>query len=134
LYVKRVTRYGYPGAIAACGLSRRPAGKGERHRRALGLQTAQGISLTEAWYWDLNDDSRAWTKRWQAERPGKIPTSDQAGVYSAVLHHLKTVEALKSDADGRAVAAKNCRRKTGCSARGRCASTGARCIRCICSR
>jgi branched-chain amino acid transport system substrate-binding protein len=73
---------------------------------ALGLQTAQGISLTEAWYWDLNDDSRAWTKRWQVERPGKFPTSDHAGVYSAVLHYLKAVEALKSDADGRAVAAK----------------------------
>jgi branched-chain amino acid transport system substrate-binding protein len=74
--------------------------------KALGLETAQGISLTEGWYWDLNDDSRAWTKRWQAERPGKIPTSDHAGVYSAVLHYLKAVEALKSDADGRAVVAK----------------------------
>jgi branched-chain amino acid transport system substrate-binding protein len=73
---------------------------------ALGLPTAQGISLTEAWYWDLNDDSRAWTKRWQAERPGKIPTSDHAGVYSAVLHYLKAVEALKSDADGRVVVTK----------------------------
>jgi branched-chain amino acid transport system substrate-binding protein len=74
--------------------------------KALGLETAQGISLTEGWYWDLNDDSRAWTKRWQAERPGKIPTSDHAGVYSSVLHYLKAVEALKSDADGRAVVAK----------------------------
>jgi branched-chain amino acid transport system substrate-binding protein len=73
---------------------------------ALGLPTAQGLTLTEAWYWDLNDDSRAWTKRWQAERSGKIPTSDHAGVYSAVLHYLKAVEALKSDADGRAVVAK----------------------------
>jgi branched-chain amino acid transport system substrate-binding protein len=73
---------------------------------ALGLEIAQGISLTEAWYWDLNDDSRGWTKRWQAERPGKIPTSDHAGVYSAVLHYLKAVEALKSDADGKAVVAK----------------------------
>jgi branched-chain amino acid transport system substrate-binding protein len=73
---------------------------------ALGLPTAQGIMLTEAWYWDLNDDSRAWTKRWQAERPGKIPTSEHAGVYSSVLHYLKAVEALKSDADGRAVVAK----------------------------
>jgi branched-chain amino acid transport system substrate-binding protein len=73
---------------------------------ALGLPTAQGITLTEGWYWDLNDDSRAWTKRWQAERPGKIPTSDHAGVYSSVLHYLKAVEALKSDADGRTVVAK----------------------------
>jgi branched-chain amino acid transport system substrate-binding protein len=73
---------------------------------SLGLPTAQGISLTESWYWDLNDDSRAWTKRWQVERPGKIPTSVHAGVYSSVLHYLKAVEALKSDADGGAVVAK----------------------------
>jgi branched-chain amino acid transport system substrate-binding protein len=73
---------------------------------ALGLPTAQGIVLTEAWYWDLNDASRAWAKRWQVERPGKIPTSDHAGVYSAVLHYLKAVASLKSDADGRAVAAR----------------------------
>jgi branched-chain amino acid transport system substrate-binding protein len=73
---------------------------------ALGLPTTQGVALTEAWYWDMNDSSRAWTKRWQAERPGKVPTSAQAGVYSAVMHYLKTVEALKSDSDGRAVAAK----------------------------
>ena len=73
---------------------------------ALGLPTTQGVVLTEAWYWDMNDSSRAWTKRWQVERPGKVPTSAQAGVYSAVTHYLKTVEALKSDSDGRAVAAK----------------------------
>jgi len=73
---------------------------------ALGLPTAQGLVLTEAWYWDMNDANRAWTKRWQVERPGKIPTSNHAGVYSAVLHYLKAVEALKSDAGGRAVAAK----------------------------
>jgi len=73
---------------------------------ALGLPIAQGLVLTEAWYWDMNDDSRTWTKRWQAERPGKIPTENHAGIYSAVMHYLKAVEALKSDADGRAVAAK----------------------------
>src|SRR5215472_10090488 len=73
---------------------------------ALGLPTAQGLVLTEAWYWDMNDANRAFSKRWQVERPGKIPTSNHAGVYSAVLHYLKAVEALKSDADGRAVAAK----------------------------
>ena len=73
---------------------------------ALGLPTTQGTVLTEAWYWDMNENSRAWTKRWQVERPGKIPTSAHAGVYSAVMHYLKTVETLKSDGDGRAVAAK----------------------------
>jgi len=74
---------------------------------ALGLQTAQGLTLTETWYWDMNDANRAWTKRWQAERnaPGKFPTMVQAGVYSAVLHYLKAVAALKSAADGKAVVA-----------------------------
>ena len=73
---------------------------------ALGLPTAQGLVFTEAWYWDSNDESRAWTKRWQAEMPGRYPTGIHAGVYSAVTHYLKAVEALKSDADGRAVADK----------------------------
>jgi branched-chain amino acid transport system substrate-binding protein len=73
---------------------------------ALGLPTAQGLVATEAWYWDMNDANRAWTKRWQAERPGRFPTMDQAGVYSAIIHYLKAVEAMRSDSDGRAVAAK----------------------------
>jgi branched-chain amino acid transport system substrate-binding protein len=62
--------------------------------------------LTETWYWDMNEASRAWTRRWQAERPGKIPTMVHAGDYSAVLHYLKAVEALKADGDGKAVVAK----------------------------
>ncbi|HEY1472862.1 MAG TPA: ABC transporter substrate-binding protein [Pseudolabrys sp.] len=74
---------------------------------ALGLQTAQGLTLTETWYWDMNDANRAWTKRWQAERnaPGKFPTMVQAGVYSGITHYLKAVVALKSAADGKAVVA-----------------------------
>jgi branched-chain amino acid transport system substrate-binding protein len=73
---------------------------------ALGLKAAQGLLLTEVWYWDMNDANRAWTKRWQSDRPGKFPTMGHAGVYSAILHYLKAVAALKSDADGRAVVAK----------------------------
>ena len=73
---------------------------------ALGLPTAQGLVMTEAWYWDMNDNNRAWTKRWQVERPGKLPSMIHAGVYASVLHYLKTVEALKSDGDGKAVADK----------------------------
>ncbi len=73
---------------------------------ALGLQAAQGLVLTDVWYWDMNDANRAWTKRWQVERPGKLPTYGQAGVYSAVLHYLKAVAVLKSDADGKAIVAK----------------------------
>jgi branched-chain amino acid transport system substrate-binding protein len=73
---------------------------------ALGLPTAQGLALTETWYWDMNDNNRAWTKRWQVERPGNFPTAIHAGVYSAIIHYLKAVEALKADGDGKAVVAK----------------------------
>ncbi len=75
---------------------------------ALSLKTAQGLVLTETWYWDMTDANRAFTKRWQvaASRPGKFPSMVPAGVYSAVTHYLKAVAALKSDNDGRAVVAK----------------------------
>jgi branched-chain amino acid transport system substrate-binding protein len=71
--------------------------------QALGLKTAQGLVLTSTWYWDMNDANRAWTKRWQAERPGKFPTMVVAGVYSSILHYLKAVAAVGSAADGKAV-------------------------------
>jgi len=71
----------------------------------LGLEKAQGLIFTETWYWDLNDASRAWAKRFAAANGGKYPTMVQAGVYSAVLHYLKAVVALKSD-DGTKVIAK----------------------------
>ena len=64
---------------------------------ALGLEKAQGLLLTEAFYWDLNDQTRAWSKRFAERHKGAMPTMAQAGVYSAVLHYLKAVEALKSD-------------------------------------
>jgi branched-chain amino acid transport system substrate-binding protein len=72
---------------------------------ALGLATAQGLTLTESWYWDFNDATRAWTKRWQAERKasGKVPTMVHAGVYSGVIHYLKAVVALKGSTDGNAI-------------------------------
>ncbi|MGB7176408.1 MAG: ABC transporter substrate-binding protein [Xanthobacteraceae bacterium] len=73
---------------------------------SLGLKTAQGLVLTSTWYWDMTDANRAWTKRWQAQMPGKWPTMVQAGVYSAVTHYLKAVAALKSTADGKTVVAK----------------------------
>jgi branched-chain amino acid transport system substrate-binding protein len=73
---------------------------------ALGLKTAQGLVLTSTWYWDMNDANRAWTKRWQAERPNKFPTMVVAGVYSSILHYLKAVAALKSAGDGKAVVEK----------------------------
>ncbi|MGM4915765.1 ABC transporter substrate-binding protein [Tardiphaga sp. 813_E8_N1_3] len=58
---------------------------------SVGLDTAQGLILAEAFYWDLNDETRAFTKRFQ-ERTKRVPTSAQAGVYSSVLHYLKAVK------------------------------------------
>ena len=73
---------------------------------ALGLATAQGLIMTEAWYWDLNDANREFAKKFAPQFKGVHPTMVHAGVYSAVTHYLKAVEALKSDADGKAVVAK----------------------------
>ncbi len=75
---------------------------------ALGLETAQGLVLTETWYWDMNDANREWTKRWHKElgRTDKFPVMIHAGVYSAITHYLKTVDALKSSSDGKVVADK----------------------------
>jgi branched-chain amino acid transport system substrate-binding protein len=73
---------------------------------ALGLKTAQGLIFTEAWYWDANDANRTFAKEFGAANRGNMPTMVQAGVYSAVLHYLKAVHELKSDADGAAVIAK----------------------------
>src|SRR6201996_9236524 len=70
---------------------------------SLGLKTAQGIVLTATWYWDMNDANRAWTKRWQADRPGKYPTMVHAGVFSSVVYYLTAVAALKQADDGKAV-------------------------------
>jgi len=71
----------------------------------LGLNKAQGLILSESFYWDLNDQTRAWSTRFARRHWGAMPTMAQAGVYSAVLHYLKAVEALKSD-DGTTVIAK----------------------------
>src|ERR1700741_423140 len=72
---------------------------------ALGLPTAQGLIVTNTFYWDQNDQTRAFAKRFSAQDKGIHPTMVHAGVYSAVLHYLKAVEALKSD-DGTKVIAK----------------------------
>jgi len=72
---------------------------------ALGLPTAQGLIFTTTFYWDRNDASRAFAKRFAPQNGGKMPTMVQAGIYSSVLHYLKAVEALNSD-DGLKVAAK----------------------------
>jgi len=72
---------------------------------SLGLPTAQGLTFTETFYWDMNDQTRAFAKRFQAQDKGIYPTMVHAGVYSALLHYFKAVEALKSD-DGTKVVAK----------------------------
>jgi branched-chain amino acid transport system substrate-binding protein len=71
---------------------------------ALGLEKAQGLLLTEAFYWDLNDQTRKWSKRFAERHHGAMPTMAQAGVYSSVLHYLKAVEALKSDEGPKVIA------------------------------
>jgi len=67
---------------------------------ALGLPTAQGLTLTTAFYWDLNDKTRAFAKRFAARNDGKYPTMVQAGVYSSVLHYLEAVTKVGSATDG----------------------------------
>jgi branched-chain amino acid transport system substrate-binding protein len=64
--------------------------------KALGLKTSQGLVLTEAFYWDLNDRTRDFSKRFAPRNGGKQPTMVQAGVYASVLHYLKAVDAAKS--------------------------------------
>lgn len=71
---------------------------------ALGLETAQGLLATTAFYWDRDDASREWSKRFQ-ERTGRMPGMVQAGTYSSVLHYLRAIEAAGTD-DGPTVAAK----------------------------
>lgn len=71
---------------------------------SLGLQTAQGLQLTNAWYWDMNDDTRAFARRFQ-QRVGHMPNMAHAGDYSSTMHYLKSVQAAGSD-DPDAVSAK----------------------------
>jgi branched-chain amino acid transport system substrate-binding protein len=70
---------------------------------SLGLQTAQGLLLSESFYWDRDAKTRAWSKKFAERNGGKMPTMVHAGVYASVLHYLKAVKALKGDSDGKAV-------------------------------
>src|SRR3984893_3063230 len=75
---------------------------------SLGLKTAQGLSFTESFYWDMNDSTRAWSKRFEKLSPkGTMPSMTVAGNYAAVLHYLKVLEALGGNPhDGAKVVAK----------------------------
>ena len=63
---------------------------------AIGLNTAQGLYLTEGWYWDMNDETRAWAKRYEAVMKKK-PNSNHASVYSSTLHYLNAIKAAGTD-------------------------------------
>jgi len=71
----------------------------------VGLNVAQGLTLTTSFYWDANDETRAWAKRFMERSGGFIPNLITAGTYASVLHYLKAVEAAGTD-EGKAVAAK----------------------------
>jgi len=75
---------------------------------SLGLKTAHGLTLTESFYWDLNDQTREWSKKFQKLTPkGEMPTMTIAGVYAGVLHYLKALDALGGNPhDGAKVVAK----------------------------
>jgi len=71
--------------------------------KAIGLKTAQGLNFSETFYWDANDATRAWTKRFMS-RINRAPNMTNAGVYSSVLHYLRAVEATKSKDPAKVVA------------------------------
>jgi branched-chain amino acid transport system substrate-binding protein len=75
---------------------------------SLGLKTAQGLTFTESFYWDMNDNTRQWSKRFQKLSPkGTMPSMTVAGLYSGVLHYLKTLETMGGNPhDGAKVVAK----------------------------
>jgi branched-chain amino acid transport system substrate-binding protein len=75
---------------------------------SLGLRTAQGLTFTESFYWDLNDQTREWSKRFQKVSPkGSMPSMTVAGLYAEILHYLKAMDALGSNPhDGAKVVAK----------------------------
>ena len=77
--------------------------------KAIGLETAQGLTLTEAFYWDLNEGTRAFTKRFQATMKDRVPTMNQAGAYGATMHWMKAIAAMSDKQrahEGKAIAAK----------------------------
>jgi branched-chain amino acid transport system substrate-binding protein len=71
---------------------------------ALGLAVAQGTLVMDAFYWDRNDETRAWSQRFMARNNGRPPTAVQAGAYSAVLHYLKAVQAAGTKDAGQVAA------------------------------
>lgn len=85
---------------------------------SLGLRTARGTVLTEAYYWDLNEQTRAFAKRFAEKMPGRVPTQVHAGAYSATLHYLRSI-AVSGSKSGAAVVSNMKRTPTVDSAFGR---------------
>ena len=73
--------------------------------QSIGLPAAHGLQLTEAFYWDLNDDTRAWSRRFAERMNGRMPTQNHAGVYSATLAYLRTVRDAETVVGEQVVAA-----------------------------
>jgi branched-chain amino acid transport system substrate-binding protein len=91
--IKQAKKLGMiPGPQTVAALSLRVNGV-----NALGLETTQGLALGESFYWDLDDSTRAWSKRF-FDKLSKMPNSLQAGVYSSTLHYLKAVQSAGTDA------------------------------------
>ncbi|CAO3363535.1 ABC transporter substrate-binding protein [Azospirillum palustre] len=88
--VKQANEYGLNGSVALTPLLPMIT-----DIDAMGLPMAKGMYVTESFYWDLNDQTRAWSKRFFDKR-GKMPTMVQAGLYSAVNHYLKAAKAANS--------------------------------------
>jgi hypothetical protein len=101
---------------------------------SVGLETAQGLLLAEAFYWDLNDETRAFSKRFQ-ERVKRPPTAAQASVYSSVGHYLKAVKAAgTTDAAAVMKVMKETPVNDMFARNGKIREDGAWCTTCICSR
>lgn len=64
--------------------------------RAIGLQAAQGMLITDAFYWDRNEETRAWSKRFY-DQIKRMPTMNHAGIYSAMMHYFKAIQAIGTD-------------------------------------
>ena len=73
--------------------------------QSIGLPVAQGLQVTKASYWDLNDDTRAWSRRFADRMNGRVPTQNHAGVYSATLAYLRAVRDAQTIAGETVVAA-----------------------------
>src|ERR1700716_2498976 len=101
---------------------------------ALGIKSTEGLIVTDAFYWDMNDETRAFSKRFN-EKVGHMPTMIQAGLYSATMHYLKAIEAIGTD-EAPKVMDRCGRRRSMISSHtaARSASTAAWSMTCICSR